>query len=510
MKLSDNLKRIRREHNLSQEQLAEKLGVSRQAVSKWESEQSYPEMDKVLLICKLFNYNIDELMNENVKEVDENKQSKVNINKYIEDFFSFITKTVDMISSMSIKQRLKCLAEQFIVGILLATILAMIGGVIYTILEGAIAGMKLGKTIYIIGNLISSLYCILALIVGIAVLLHVFKIRYLDYYEIVKEEVDEEAEEKLEINEKITNEKVEDVKKKIFIEKKKEKVIIRDPKHSESKFLNGILRFILWWIKLTVVFIAIGFIFTFITLITLLVLSFLFVKAGLVFVGSFIGIVSGILVNFVILEICYNFIVSKKSKKNRMAIIILIALILAGLSIGMVCIGVTEFNYIEEAEYTEEKVYEVDMSNNLSISAWRNIEFIETESENVKMVIKHSKYFTPKLSDENENMHIYFETEKTEIMQEIRSTIKDINNKEIRDYYNPKIYVYASKENIEKIKENSQIKYEESQEYKINELENENEKLENETDSLREIINKREEEIETLKQYIQDLERINN
>ena len=55
MKLSENLKIIRRDNNLSQEQLAEKLGVSRQAVSKWESGQSYPEMDKVLLICKLFN-----------------------------------------------------------------------------------------------------------------------------------------------------------------------------------------------------------------------------------------------------------------------------------------------------------------------------------------------------------------------------------------------------------------------------------------------------------------------
>ena len=44
-------------------------------------------MDKVLLICKTFNYNIDELMNENIKEVEENKESKRNINKYIEDFF---------------------------------------------------------------------------------------------------------------------------------------------------------------------------------------------------------------------------------------------------------------------------------------------------------------------------------------------------------------------------------------------------------------------------------------
>ena len=112
MKLSDNIKFIRKENNLSQEQLAEQLGVSRQAVSKWESGQSYPEMDKVLLICKLYNYNIDELMNENVKEVSETNQSKININKYIDDFFEFITKTIDMISSMKFKQKIKCFMEQ--------------------------------------------------------------------------------------------------------------------------------------------------------------------------------------------------------------------------------------------------------------------------------------------------------------------------------------------------------------------------------------------------------------
>ena len=48
MNLSENLKKIRKEHNLSQEQLAEKLNVSRQSVSKWESGQAYPEMDKMI------------------------------------------------------------------------------------------------------------------------------------------------------------------------------------------------------------------------------------------------------------------------------------------------------------------------------------------------------------------------------------------------------------------------------------------------------------------------------
>lgn len=46
--LSENLKKIRKDNNLSQEQLAEELGVSRQAISKWESGVAYPEMDKII------------------------------------------------------------------------------------------------------------------------------------------------------------------------------------------------------------------------------------------------------------------------------------------------------------------------------------------------------------------------------------------------------------------------------------------------------------------------------
>ena len=72
MNLKENLKKIRKDNNLSQEDLAEKLGVSRQSVSKWESGQAYPEMDKVIQICNLFNLNIDDLLNQNIKEV-ENK-----------------------------------------------------------------------------------------------------------------------------------------------------------------------------------------------------------------------------------------------------------------------------------------------------------------------------------------------------------------------------------------------------------------------------------------------------
>lgn len=42
---------LRGSRNMTQEQLAMLLGVSRQAISKWESEKAYPEMDKLLMLC---------------------------------------------------------------------------------------------------------------------------------------------------------------------------------------------------------------------------------------------------------------------------------------------------------------------------------------------------------------------------------------------------------------------------------------------------------------------------
>ena len=133
MNFSDNLKRLRKEHNLSQEQIAEALGVSRQSVSKWESVLAYPEMDKMLSLCKMFNLNIDDLLNQDIKEVNNNKQAKNNINKFIDDFLDYITKTIDMFSSMNLKQKLKCIFEQLIIITILTIILLILGSILSAI-----------------------------------------------------------------------------------------------------------------------------------------------------------------------------------------------------------------------------------------------------------------------------------------------------------------------------------------------------------------------------------------
>ena len=61
MSFSTNLQHLRATRSMTQEQLAMLLGVSRQAVSKWESDAAYPEMDKLLCLCDIFECSLDEL-----------------------------------------------------------------------------------------------------------------------------------------------------------------------------------------------------------------------------------------------------------------------------------------------------------------------------------------------------------------------------------------------------------------------------------------------------------------
>ena len=75
MSFSENLKQIRKEHHLSQEELAELLDVSRQAVSKWEQGQGYPEVETLLRLSGKLNLSLDALMSTGVDPDTGTKQT---------------------------------------------------------------------------------------------------------------------------------------------------------------------------------------------------------------------------------------------------------------------------------------------------------------------------------------------------------------------------------------------------------------------------------------------------
>ena len=68
MTLGEKIAKQRKELNYTQEQLADILGVSRQSISKWESDIAYPETDKLVKMGKLFECSMDYLLNEDISE----------------------------------------------------------------------------------------------------------------------------------------------------------------------------------------------------------------------------------------------------------------------------------------------------------------------------------------------------------------------------------------------------------------------------------------------------------
>lgn len=80
MSLGSRLIELRKKTQMSQEEVAEKLHVTRQTVSKWETDQSTPDFDKIIPLCTLFNISSEELLTGNIKEkndmIDQTKQNK--------------------------------------------------------------------------------------------------------------------------------------------------------------------------------------------------------------------------------------------------------------------------------------------------------------------------------------------------------------------------------------------------------------------------------------------------
>lgn len=84
MVFSEKLQILRKNRGLTQEELAERLGVSRQAVAKWESSLVYPDIYNLIQISNLMNVSLDYLIKEQECEVSVNKQNREDIDELIE------------------------------------------------------------------------------------------------------------------------------------------------------------------------------------------------------------------------------------------------------------------------------------------------------------------------------------------------------------------------------------------------------------------------------------------
>ena len=114
MTLGEKIAKQRKELNYTQEQLADILGVSRQSISKWESDIAYPETEKLIELGKLFECSMDYLLKDDVTEKTDTSVSESTFNEKVTE----ISKKV-----MTDKNKGKAKKILKIIGIILAVFL---------------------------------------------------------------------------------------------------------------------------------------------------------------------------------------------------------------------------------------------------------------------------------------------------------------------------------------------------------------------------------------------------
>ena len=104
MKFGDNLKLIRKQKNISQEYLAEKLGVSRQSVSKWETGENYPSMQNIFCLCDIFKCKVNDIVHVDFVDLDfldeEIKMKVVKLNQDEQKKVKLLSKILSMVGKI--------------------------------------------------------------------------------------------------------------------------------------------------------------------------------------------------------------------------------------------------------------------------------------------------------------------------------------------------------------------------------------------------------------------------
>lgn len=141
MTFGERLYELRNKNNLSQEELAEVLDVSRQSISKWENDKAYPEMTRLLFMSDYFDVSLDYLMRGIEKENNEEKVTADDADKNSNDKYK--TKNIllvwnNFLSNLSPNQKTLFMLLYILI---ICSLVALIVSVIY------LGGYEIGKFI---------------------------------------------------------------------------------------------------------------------------------------------------------------------------------------------------------------------------------------------------------------------------------------------------------------------------------------------------------------------------
>ena len=448
MNFASNLQKLRKRENMSQEALAEKLDVTRQSVSKWESGASYPEMDKLISICKIFNVDMDTLVNGDV--LDEKKQDKettINTKDILDKFNTLMKKIVCLFESMSFKEII-----EFLVTVFLLIIIILIGTIPKDIIENLIGDGLLYDIAYVgpaLNNIFKLIVDILYSVFSIVIFIYVLKIKYLDRIKI-REDTNKE----IVVKEK--EKRVEEV----------EKVIIKDNNNSLTRTLAKIIIYI---IKFFVVLFLFAPLICIVVFAVMLGFEVLFVMKGLPLIGILLWTIAGLIISVLCFEVPLNFVINHKNNYKRVMITLLISLviiIIGSIIFAFEFFSITYVNELPKDIKTKEITETLPMTNDFkTIGYYHNdIEYVVDDNltDEIEVNVTYYDYLIDnniEIEVHNNNLLVYEDGPKEvsfkDILDIISNDIKDgkiYNYDKLNEY---KVTIKTSSNNINVIKNNN-------------------------------------------------------
>lgn len=452
MSIRKNLEYLRKQKKLSQEELAYKLGVSRQAVSKWESGAAFPETEKMMSICKIFDCSLDDLINGDIAQLEIDKDRKYTFNDLVNEVTNIVSRTFNMFDNMTLKSIFRFGFEMIILFLIILLLripfsyLFSLGNNVLQNINGNISNLFIS-----IWKLITE---VVYIVVAVVSFVYIYKIRFLDKFEIAKKEDRKPQESKGEV-----------VKEEI-VDKKGRKVEIRRYDFGLFSFIGKVA---LFFVKCFTAFISLPIIFLLFASVASVLIGIVFMFNGVIFIGIIIFLLSLIVFTISLLYILYNFIVNHRSDWQKIFIFFVACVVGFGIGAGLSVLEFSKMKISNEAPKNvvrEKKEEIIEMKDNYVL---QNIPYDtqyivdETLGSNLRIEIEYYDEFTQDVKIEtydNPASDIYVSPVRklsVDLSQLYTILINDLKEKTISDYSalgNIYVKVYASEFNINRLKEN--------------------------------------------------------
>ena len=479
MNFSEKLVKLRKENKMSQEDLAASLDVSRQSVSKWESGQTYPEMDKLLAICKIFNVTLDSLTND---EVDinntENKDKNV-----IDSFFSFVKNTYNFIVNNTLLDNTKCFLVMMFTFLALL-ILKLPVNLLSDKVTNLITSVKYNNFTIFVSNFFEFIFDFAYVALFIIVMIYIFKIGFLDKKDLKKDN---------------------DLKLAKEDKPLKESKPIKEKDRNENKnysFINLLSNILIVFVKFFIACFTFPFLVTLIIFFIGLIIILYFAFNGLTYIGLILISLSTIFLNILTIEFLFDLLFSKKVPFKRMLITLIASLSIFGIGSGLFSIEVSKISYVNSISpkfKTTKSEFNVKMQDKLLIDTNTHYEYvIDNTLDNIKIEVETYPDFVTSHTEENASVYrIILHQYGVNAKNIFDDLVDNLKHNKVYNYNfidNSIIKIYVNEKNINILKNNIEKEYEIIDKYNellenYNTLKEENNSLKEENQKLNDKIN---------------------